>query len=177
MQTIKYIIIFLPIIVSLVLVLVGLITVGYEETKDVVSIVPLSLVVTIFYNIFLFLILFNTSTEVISQTTVEYNLVSTKFSNTTEGGFFLGTGVLDNEEYVYYVIRDGYELKREKTQKYKIYITDKEPYVEIERKIIKESSTHWLYNINDVEEKIVDEEGQCVFYIPENSIVQNININ
>lgn len=177
MQIIKYIIIFLPIIVSLVLVIAGLMMVGYKETKDIISIIPLSLVVTIFYNIFLFLVFFDTNTEVISQTAIEYNLVSTKFSNTTEGSFFLGTGVLDNEEYVYYVIRDGDELKREKTQNYKIYITDKEPHVEIERKTIKESSTHWLYNINDVEEKIVDEEDQCVFYIPENSIVQNININ
>lgn len=177
MQIIKYIIIFLPIIISLVLVMAGLMMVGYKETKDIISIIPLSLVVTIFYNMFLFIVFFNTNIEIVSQTTIKYNLVSTRFNNVVDGSFFLGTGSIDNEEYMYYVVREGDELKREKTQDYKIYITDKEPYVEIERKIIKESSTHWLYNINDVEEKIIENEGQCIFYVPENSIVQNININ
>lgn len=177
MQIIKYIIIFLPIIISLVLVMAGLMMVGYKETKDIISIIPLSLVVTIFYNMFLFIVFFNTNIEIVSQTTIKYNLVSTRFNNVVDGSFFLGTGSIDNEEYMYYVVREGDELKREKTQDYKIYITDKEPYVEIERKIIKKSSTHWLYNINDVEENIIENEGQCIFYVPENSIVQNININ
>lgn len=177
MQLIKYIIIFLPIILFLISLIIGLLTVGYKESKDFISVAPFILILTLFYNLFMFIVLLRPTTEVVSQTTVEYKLVSTKFSNTIDGSFFLGAGVVDNEEYMCYVIRDNNELRRENTQNYKIYITDKEPYVEVERKVIKESITNWLYNINDIEEKVIEDESQCVFYIPEDSILQNINID
>ena len=41
------------------------------------------------------------------------------------------------------------------------------------RKIFK----NWLYSINDIEEETVENDSECIFYVPEDSIVQNININ
>lgn len=174
MQLIKYIIMFLPTILVLSLFILGLIT-KYKDIKDFILFIPFSIVITAFFNAFLFLALTETNSEVVSHENIKYNLISTKFSNTIDGNFFLGTGTIDNEEYMYYIIRDEDEIQRKKTQNYKIYITDGKPYVLIERNVVKESTTNWLYNTNDIEEKVV--EGVCTFYIPENSIVQNININ
>lgn len=175
MQLLKYMIIILPMIAFLVLFIWNL-KAKVFKIVEFIFLIPLFIVVTILFNVMLFITFVKDNTEVISQTKAEYSLVSTKFGSATDGSFFLGTGTINNEEYMYYVIRDGDEIKRNKTQNYKIYITNEDPYVVMDKKTIKESWTNWFYKA-EFWEDVYEEEGTCVFYVPEDSIVQSININ
>lgn len=175
MQIIKYIIIFLPIILYLGVFILSLTSKDKELIKDGLILIPCMALVNLLYAGLLFVIFTRIDTEVILQNKIEFNLVATKFGNIADGNFFLGTGSIDNEEYMYYVIREGNEIKREKTQDYKIYVVNEVPKVIVEKKVVRRTFKNWLYSINDIEEEVVN--GECVFYVPENSIVQNININ
>lgn len=174
MQFIKYIIIFLPIILVLLVCILDLLS-GDRDFKEYAAVISGVVILTIFYNLLLFCVFFRINSEDINQPDLKYNLVSTKFSNNIEGNFFLGTGNIKNEEYIYYTVKEGNEIKRNKTKDYKIFITDEDPCVVVESKTTITTVKNWLYNINSVTEELV--EIKSTFYVPENSIVQNININ
>lgn len=174
MEIVKYIIIFLPIILGLILGAWSIIE-GYMEWVEFILLTLLSVLVTILYNVILFLIFSNTSVEYIPQENVKYELVATKFNNNIEGNFFLGIGSIENKECVNYTIKNGKEIVRKKIEQYQIFISDDQPYVEIKNVTKRTTTKSWLYNINKATEESL--ETEAIFYIPENSIVQNININ
>ena len=175
MLLIKLIIIFLPTMVALGWVIYDVLYDNLLEITERIFSIFLGVVINCLYIFLLLLVFARCVSEVVSQNNVRYNLVSTKFNNAIEGKFYLGRGNVDTTEYMYYTVRIGDEIQRKKTDNYKIYISNEEPYVLIQENTVNKGFKNWLFNIEDINE--VTEEGQSIFYIPENSIIEDININ
>lgn len=104
----------------------------------------------------------------------KYNLITLQDNNGMSGRLFLGTGgIFSGTEYAFYM-EDSlgfYNLHTVPTFLSSITYTTDTPHVEVYRNV--RSETKW----NDYARRRVDENPKYIFYIPENSIVMNYNLD
>lgn len=102
-------------------------------------------------------------------------LVSMKFDKNIEGNFYLGTGSINNEEYVIFYTKENNELVRQKykSDNVKIFTDTDKPKVQITTKD-KITKLYTIFGeLNENHEDVYEIE----FHIPEKSIIENINLN
>ncbi|NGU31132.1 hypothetical protein G6Z34_13655 [Clostridium perfringens] len=102
-------------------------------------------------------------------------LVSMKFDKNIEGNFYLGTGSINNEEYVIFYTKENNELVRQKykSDNVKIFTDTDKPKVQIKTKD-KITKLYTIFGeLNENHEDVYEIE----FHIPEKSIIENINLN
>lgn len=102
-------------------------------------------------------------------------LVSMKFDKNIEGNFYLGTGSINNEEYVIFYTKENDELVRQKykSDNVKIFTDTDKPKVQIATKD-KITKVYTIFGeLNENHEDVYEIE----FHIPEKSIIENINLN
>lgn len=102
-------------------------------------------------------------------------LVSMKFDKNIEGNFYLGTGSINNEEYVIFYTKENDELVRQKykSDNVKIFTDTDKPKVQITTKD-KITKAYTIFGeLNENHEDVYEIE----FHIPEKSIIENINLN
>ncbi|EJT5937164.1 hypothetical protein N2W52_001932 [Clostridium perfringens] len=115
-----------------------------------------------------------TTTTVNKEEKVE-NLVSMKFDNSINGEFYLGTGSINTDDYVVFYTKEKNEIVRNKLKadNLKILTDSDKPKVKI---IVNDRITqnhYCLRSLNPHHENVYELE----FHVPENSIMENINLN
>lgn len=115
-----------------------------------------------------------TTNEQLKEVNTE-QLVSMKFDKNIEGNFYLGTGSINNEEYVIFYTKENDELVRQKykSDNVKIFTDTDKPKVQITTrdKITK------VYSIFGELSENHEDVYEIEFHIPEKSIIENINLN
>lgn len=171
-NAIKIIIIFFP---AIILLLMWIICLRDEEIDiSFYNIIIGAIWSTLIWNSLYTIIFMRNDKSIENIPAVKYELITTQFNSEISGRFYLRNGRIDNEEYMYYTIKDGNELKRDKTDDYAIFISDEEAYVIIEETIEVTHIKSWLYGIDEINEELINKKS--TFYIPENSIVQDISL-
>ncbi|MGL4573051.1 MAG: hypothetical protein ACRCVJ_18570 [Clostridium sp.] len=125
--------------------------------------------------VILSLLTFNSTSYTSNIKTEEKRLVSMQFNNNISGKFLLGTGSIDNTDYIVFYTRKGDEIIRNKEEAsdVKIIITNKEPKVIVteREKIMK---TECIFGSGEMP---LDMTPNIEVHIPEKSIIENINLN
>lgn len=116
------------------------------------------------------------ATEITSDTVIiSHNIVSMKDGTSTEGSFFLGSGVIGNKPSFTYYEQDAsgaVRLKHVNANDASVVQYDGPPKVTEECDSYKDSPTLWTWPIGDIwAEDDIDCWGEnIVFYVPEGSV-------
>lgn len=122
----------------------------------------------------LFLITLKSTTHIITKVE-EQKIISMQFNNSISGKFLLGTGNVNNTDYVVFYTRKGNKIIRnkEEAKNVKIISDNKNPRV-----IITQQSQISNFKCIFGEDNIkLDMPQKIEFYIPEKSIIENIKLN
>lgn len=118
---------------------------------------------------------FNTNTIIKNKCTHTEPLVSVKFDKDLNGNYFLGTGSIENTDYMVFYTRKGKEIKRNKVEakNTKIISGTHNPSAIITTQDEITTFTTWFGNFKTTHKDIYKIE----LHIPEESIMVNINLN
>lgn len=122
------------------------------------------------------LIAFTTSTKIEKDTNVkEQKLISMKFNNRVSGEFLLGTGSVNNTDYLVYYTKNGKEIVRNKKEAKDIKIIEDKSEPKIIITTIEKTKKINCFFGEDI--KKYNEPPIIEFHIQAKSIIENIQLN
>lgn len=149
----------------------------HEYTEMLIFEVFLSLLLSSLI-IFVIVLSSRTSSTVITDKNISQTepLVCMQFDKDIKGEHFLGSGSINNVDYIVFYTRENNEIKRHKIEARevkKIISGTHNPHAIIKTKDKQTTSSTW-FGVDNVKH---EDTYEVELYIPEESIVENINLN